>query len=145
MNTQWEDVPVIATGHVPPNYVKVTENGYGMLLAWIAGPNRCARVAVDRQHYITVVTTTNNTNGETTVSPHPRSDEDQRDVDEAIASYLNRFNIPPPPSSYEWYVKGLLGDQPADLTRAIGTTSNTENNAILDHVKERYAHYLAGE
>lgn len=142
MDTQWDEVPIATADQVPAHYVQVTENGYGMLLAWIAGPSRCARVAVGLHNYSTVVTTTHLPGGESTVSTRPRSDEDQQDIDHAIAGFLTRFSIPSPPSGYQWYVQGVPGDSSADLVRAIGTTADTGSDATFKHVAEKYERYL---
>lgn len=81
-------------------YDLVPANGFAMLIAWLAGPDRLVRSADSQEHRVAVTVV----QGATTSSfTEPRTSADQETVDEGIEEYLADAGVPGPPRGYRWY------------------------------------------
>jgi hypothetical protein len=117
----WDDFPIhegtpTVEADIPRNrvvringvrYLELPDNGYELLLAWVAGPARARRTA-DRTQY-TVTTTVRNHPGHSgqghSVSTGPRTEEDWKIVDQMVNGYLRDAGVPPRPRGYTWYIE----------------------------------------
>lgn len=80
------------------------ENGWGSLLAWIAGPGRVfLRPSSTDERQTTVTTTT--ADGVTTVVSRRRTAADQSIVDDSINDYLQDAGVPPGPAGATWTLR----------------------------------------
>ncbi|MFW0787911.1 DUF5956 family protein [Gordonia sp. CPCC 206044] len=142
--SRWDQIPEHAIrGDIPADFVAVSENGYGMLIAWAAGPQRCIRVPTSPDDVPPVSENCYQpSSGTRTVSSRPRSAEDQRDIDDAIDRYLNEAVVPVAPHGYTWFVQVRSGDSEKHLSRAIGSSQQVEPTAVRDYLEHRYHDYI---
>ena len=88
----------------PPNWIRATENGWGALILWAAGPGNFARVrpaACDRSGSIVHRLP----GGEERRQPFLLSEADLSSVAEDIDAYLAEADIPPRPRGFDWYIR----------------------------------------
>lgn len=81
-------------------YDRVPDTGWGMLVAWLAGPNHLVRLVDDEQHAVTVAVVQGTTTNATT---EPRTQADQDTINDGIDEYLSDAQVPTPPRGYRWY------------------------------------------
>ncbi|SER40308.1 hypothetical protein SAMN05216188_11132 [Lentzea xinjiangensis] len=94
------------------------DNGFQLLLAWVAGPRRVVR---------------------TPVPVHP----DQDVVDTFVNSYLVEAGVPPRPRGFAWYLDLPAGVAPAELWRAVGLSGRHGAPVDLGRVREAMERGLA--
>ena len=94
------------------------DNGYQLLLAWVAGPRRVVR---------------------TPAPMHP----DQDVVDTFVNSYLVEAGAPPRPRGFAWYLDLPAGIAPADVWRAVGERGERGSPLDLRRVREAMERGLA--
>jgi hypothetical protein len=84
-------------------WTEATANGWGALIAWVAGPanTRCTPAAVRDRHTEVLVMT----DGTVVRQPSMLSDDDLASIDDDIDSYLAAASIPPLPRGYTWYIR----------------------------------------
>lgn len=139
--TQWDDYPVIDPGDIT-HHVRVSENGFGMLIAWAAGPHRAVRVPATPSDYPPVTQTTRTGGQPPTTTQRERTVSEQQELDDDIDQYLNDAGIPPHPRGYTWHVQVHPGDTDTDLGRALGATNSVEPAAVAHELRDRYELYL---
>jgi hypothetical protein len=137
----WDDFPV-ADHDATVGYARVTENGYGMLLAWAAGPGHALRVPARREDYPIVEQTTRISGTSPIVEHRKRTADEQREVDDDIDTYLRNAGIAPHPRGFTWWVRVRPGDTGEDLGRAIGATASVEPAAAAREIRNRYGRYV---
>ncbi|MGP3979361.1 DUF5956 family protein [Streptomyces sp. 8N114] len=84
-------------------YIELTENGWGALLAWCAGPAHVVRCP-DHTEKPPVVTTVTGPGGTVTRSESPRTAADQAEIDDEIDGYLADADVPPQPRGWRWFL-----------------------------------------
>jgi hypothetical protein len=94
------------------------DNGYQLLLAWVAGPRRVVR---------------------TPAPMHP----DQDVVDTFVNSYLVEAGAPPRPRGFAWYLDLPAGVAPADVWGAVGERGERGSPVDLRRVREAMERGLA--
>lgn len=94
------------------------DNGYQLLLAWVAGPRRVVR---------------------TPAPMHP----DQDVVDTFVNSYLVEAGAPPRPRGFAWYLDLPAGVAPADVWGAVGERGERGAPVDLRRVREAMQRGLA--
>ncbi|MCP2246768.1 DUF5956 family protein [Lentzea aerocolonigenes] len=94
------------------------DNGYQLLLAWVAGPRRVVR---------------------TPAPMHP----DQDVVDTFVNSYLVEAGAPPRPRGFAWYLDLPAGVAPADVWGAVGERGERGSPVDLRRVREAMQRGLA--
>lgn len=94
------------------------DNGYQLLLAWVAGPRRVVR---------------------TPAPVHP----DQDVVDTFVNSYLVEAGAPPRPRGFAWYLDLPAGVAPADVWGAVGERGERGSPVDLRRVREAMERGLA--
>ncbi|MFC3896068.1 DUF5956 family protein [Lentzea rhizosphaerae] len=94
------------------------DNGYQLLLAWVAGPRRVVR---------------------TPAPMHP----DQDVVDMFVNSYLVEAGAPPRPRGFAWYLDLPVGVAPADVWRTVGERGERGSPVDLRRVREAMQRGLA--
>ncbi len=84
-------------------WTEATANGWGALIAWVAGPanTRRAPAAVRDRHTEVIVMT----DGTVVRQPSMLSDEDLASIDDDIDMYLAAAGIPPLPRGYAWFIR----------------------------------------
>jgi hypothetical protein len=87
------------------------DNGYQLLLAWVAGPRRVVR---------------------TPAPVHP----DQEIVDAFVNSYLVEAGAPPRPAGFSWYLDLPAGVEPADVWRLVDTGGEHGSQVDLRRVRQ---------
>lgn len=93
---------------VPPleaesGWVEVSENGWGALIAWAAGPENLRRTPrSDEGRTVRASCTTGGTTREWT---EPFTAEDRRSVDDSINEFLLDAAIPAQPPGYVWFIR----------------------------------------
>ena len=87
------------------------DNGYQLLLAWVAGPRRVVR---------------------TPAPLHP----DQEIVDTFVNSYLVECGAPPRPRGFAWYLDLPAGVTPSDVWRAVDVAGEHGSPVDLQRVRE---------
>lgn len=87
------------------------DNGYQLLLAWVAGPRRVVR---------------------TPAPMHP----DQDIIDMFANSYLAEAGVPPRPHGFAWYVDLPVGVTPSDVWRAVDAGGEHGSPVDLRQVRE---------
>jgi hypothetical protein len=81
------------------------DNGYQLLLAWVAGPRRVVR---------------------TPAPMHPEQDI----IDTFVNSYLTDVGVPPRPRGFAWYLDLPVGVAPSDVWGAVAV--DVEHGATVD-------------
>lgn len=81
-------------------YDRVPDTGWGMLVAWLAGPDHLVRLIDDEQHAVTVTVVQGPTS---TTATEPRTQADQATIDDGIDEYLSDAQVPTPPRGYRWF------------------------------------------
>lgn len=87
------------------------DNGYQLLLAWVAGPRRVVR---------------------TPAPMHP----DQEIVDAFVNSYLVEAGAPPRPGGFAWYLDLPEQLEPADVWRAVDTGGEHGSQVDLQRIRQ---------
>ncbi len=87
------------------------DNGYQLLLAWVAGPRRVVR---------------------TPAPVHP----DQEIVDAFVNSYLVEAGAPPRPAGFSWYLDLPAEVEPADVWRLVDTGGEHGSQVDLRRVRQ---------
>lgn len=84
-------------------WAEATANGWGALIAWVAGPSNTARkpaAARDRHTEVLVMT-----DGAVVRQPSMLSDADLDSIDDDIDTYLAAAGVPPVPRGYTWFIR----------------------------------------
>ena len=88
----------------PHDWILVTENGWGALILWAAGPGNFARVrpaARDRFGSIVRRSAGSGEQGQ----PFLLTEADLSSIDDDIDVYLAAADIPPRPRGFDWYIR----------------------------------------
>lgn len=88
----------------PAGWAEVSENGWGAMLAWAAGPeNTCRQPATDDGR--TTRTTVERPGRPPEHSTEPFTEADRDQIEEGINTYLEAAGVPPRPPGYTWYIR----------------------------------------
>lgn len=87
----------------PEGWIQATENGWGALVVWAAGPLHVLRVPAAPRNRETVVVTSYS-DGRETREPSRLTDADLESIDDDIDSYLAEAGLPPRPRGFDWYL-----------------------------------------
>lgn len=90
------------------------DNGFQLLLAWVAGPRRVVR---------------------TPAPVHP----DQEIIDAFVNSYLVDSGVPPRPRGFAWYLDLPSEVEPADVWRAVNSRTVAVHGEAVDLRRVRAA------
>lgn len=88
----------------PDGWIPATENGWGALVVWAAGPPNVVRVPAAPRDRETVVVT-RDSDGRQTREPSRLTDADLESIDDDIDSYLAEAGLPPRPRGFDWYLR----------------------------------------
>jgi hypothetical protein len=111
---RWQEVPTVDSssegkggadepGVAGSGYLELPDNGWGMLVAYVAGPRRTRRVADRLQDHRTVLLDSGRSGPAETVE-RERTDEDQDLIEEMTNEYLDRAGVPSRPRGYKWFL-----------------------------------------
>lgn len=115
-------------------YLELPDNGYQLLLAWLAGPERVCRI-VDRTSHTVTTTIRSQPGRHARVSTELRTDEDQALIDSMVNSRLHDAGAPPRPRGFTWYLKLPESLHPADVWAAIRVDAGHGNPVDSDTIK----------
>ena len=88
----------------PTGWIRATENGWGALVVWAAGPANFVRVpAVTGDRY--GMTVHRDRNGGERQERFVLSNADLESIDDDIDSYLADAGLPPRPRGYDWFIR----------------------------------------
>jgi hypothetical protein len=88
----------------PQDWILATENGWGALVLWAAGPGNFARVRpAVRDRFGSVVRRL--PEGGEQRQPFMLSEADMSSIDDDIDVYLAEADIPPRPRGFDWYIR----------------------------------------
>ncbi|GAA3284794.1 DUF5956 family protein [Paenarthrobacter aurescens] len=99
----------------PQDWILATENGWGALVIWAAGPSNVARVhraSPDRFGLIVHRLP----GGAEQRQPFRLTEADQASVDDDIDIYLAEAGIPPRPRGFDWFIRRPPNDDLDDET-----------------------------
>lgn len=88
----------------PEGWIPATENGWGALVVWAAGPLNVVRVAAAPRNRETVVVT-GYSDGREVRKASRLTDADLESIDDDIDSYLAEAGLPPRPRGFDWYLR----------------------------------------
>lgn len=97
------------------DYLEMTENGCGAVIATAAGPDRVYCVPLRLSEY--KVRTSWEQNGESRAEVRERNAEDQDDIDNAIEDYLADAGLPLRPRGFRWFIEVPPGIADAEAFR----------------------------
>ena len=85
-------------------WVEVDENGWGTLLAWVAGPeNARRRATTDDGRTVRVVVERAGIPDQHSAEPFTARDRDL--IEDGINPYLEEAGVPPRPRGYTWFIR----------------------------------------
>ncbi|MBC7763653.1 MAG: hypothetical protein H7201_18055 [Candidatus Saccharibacteria bacterium] len=127
---RWDEVQPLED---PAGWAEVTENGWGMLLAWVAGPENTRR-GPTTDDVRTVRTTLERTGFPVIYSTEPFSAHDRDLTEEGINPYLEAAGVPPRPRGYTWFIRmwppTTTADDFLDRTNA-SVLHNSPDGAVM--------------
>jgi hypothetical protein len=137
----WDDFPLLQ-GNPEGTHLELADNGYQLMLAWVAGPRRVVRTLDEREHttesrIYTGMDVRNPPSKPTRVVVEPRSDEDWAIIDEAANSYLADAGVPPRPRGFRWYLRLSEGVTEEDVWRAVALPR--EHLSTVDVLEDKRA------
>lgn len=103
--TDREQVPETRPG---PGWLLTTENGWGMLAAWVVGTSNVRRVPVDDTGR-TVHVGRHDRTGVVTAEEVAFTATDRQIVEESIEEFLQAAGVPVPPRGWSWWIRRPVG------------------------------------
>ena len=98
-------------------YLELPDNGYQLLIAWLAGPERVSRTTNDLNHI--VQTTIRGSGGHPIrVVAGPAIGDDLQTVDMFVNGYLQDAGVPPGQGGFRWFLQLPSPLQSYDVWRA---------------------------
>lgn len=113
----WDGYPVIgaARDHDDGEWLRLPDNGWGALVAYLAGPHRVRAVAIEHRDVRVVMTQGGVTTGWT---ERPTQDDIDHGYSDVV-DYLARAGIGPPPTGVSWEVRLPRGTGKREFEGAI--------------------------
>ncbi|WP_051441483.1 DUF5956 family protein [Arthrobacter sp. H14] len=96
----WDEV---RAGDCPGEWVIVTDNGWGALVAWSAGQANLCRQPSGPQSGRTKVQELKD--GVLREREEPLTGQDREEIEAEIDSYLSDAGVPPMPRGYVWFIR----------------------------------------
>lgn len=97
----WDEVQALGE---PDGWAEVSENGWGALLAWAAGPENTRRhPTTDDGRTIRTIVERPGQPPEFSTEPFTEVDRDL--IEEGVNTYLEDAGVPPRPPGYTWYIR----------------------------------------
>ena len=88
----------------PAGWILTTENGWGALVVWAAGPGNFVRVPIaDHERHGTVVYRW--ADGSERSEPFLLTKADLQSIDDDIDTYLAAAELPPRPRGHDWFIR----------------------------------------
>lgn len=97
----WDSYPV-GTRH--PGWIELSENGWGAIAAWFAGPRNVIREPMGERTDVVKVTC-EMADGTSSSRTEPITEADVRDIEDVIESYLLDSGLPARPRGYRWFMR----------------------------------------
>lgn len=99
----------------PQDWILATENGWGALVVWAAGPGNFVRVRPpSSDRFGSIVRRL--PGGEKERAPFRLTEADLSSIDDDIDSYLDEAGIPPRPRGFDWFIRRPTNDDTDDET-----------------------------
>jgi hypothetical protein len=97
----WDSYPV---GRRPLGWIELSENGWGAIAAWFAGPENVVREPIgERTDQVRM--TCEKADGTITSRTETITGEDVQDIEDGIDSYLLDSGLPARPRGYRWFMR----------------------------------------
>jgi hypothetical protein len=97
----WDCYPVSSR---PLGWIELSENGWGAIAAWFAGPENVVRELIgERTDQVRV--TCEMADGTVTSWTESITEEDVQDIGDGIDSYLLDSGLPTRPRGYRWFMR----------------------------------------
>lgn len=121
-------------------YIELSENGWGAVIAAVAEPHRVRRGALAIADYTTTIV--HERDGRKSSESKPRSEDDQRSIDDDIDEYLAAAGLPPRPRGFRWFIEVPPGVPNADefWRRIVGRFGKLTSSAPGQRRDTRGAH-----
>ncbi|MET3922732.1 DUF5956 family protein [Arthrobacter sp. UYEF20] len=120
----------------PEGWIELTENGWGAIAAWFAGPENVTREPMGERTDIVRVAC-ERADGTVTSWEETITEEDIRAIEDDIDSYLTDSGLPPRPRGYRWFLRlpGGVRDQ-EDFWGQLGEADSRMSHTNRDLVRE---------
>jgi len=119
-------------------YVELTENGWGAVIATVAEQHRVRRGTLAIADYTTTIV--HERDGLRWSESVPRSESDQRSIDDDIDEYLVAAGLPPRPRGFRWFIEVPPSVPNADeFWRSIVGRFGESTSSAPDNVETREA------
>lgn len=129
----WNTYPL---GNKPVGWIELSENGWGAVIAWLAGPENVVRKPVGQRKDLVRETCTA-ADGSTRTWTEPITEADVRGIEDDIDFYLADAGLPPRPRGFHWFL-GLPAAVPdeQDFWRRIHEADSGDSAGHPDLVRE---------
>ena len=106
----WEGYPI---GTRPSGWIELTENGWGAVASWFAGPENVMREPMGHRTDLVRVTC-EKADGTATSWTETITDAEIEEIEDDIDEYLSDSGLPSRPRGYRWFLRlpaGVMDDQ----------------------------------
>lgn len=97
----WENYPIVAR---PPGWIELTENGWGAMASWFAGPENVVREPMGERTDLVRVRC-EKPDGTVTSVTETITEAEIEDIEDDIDSYLAYSGLPNRPHGYRWFLR----------------------------------------
>jgi hypothetical protein len=107
--SMWDDFP---EGAHPEGWIELSENGWGAMAAWYAGPDNVRREPMGVRTGLVRVTC-EKSDGTVSSWEEPITEDDVRGIEDDIDAYLKDAGLPQRPRGYRWFLRlpdGIRGE-----------------------------------
>lgn len=119
-------------------YLELSENGWGAVIAEIADPDRVRRAPLNLDDYTTTVV--HMRDGRERSVSQPRSEADQRSIDDEIDDYLAAAHLAPRSRGFRWFLEVPPGvSNENEFWRHVVRRFDDLTSATPDNVETREA------
>lgn len=97
----WDTYPI---GNRPLGWIELSENGWGAIAAWFAGPENVVREPMGKRTDLIKVTC-ETAGGATSSWTDTITEADVQDIEDGIDEYLLDSGLPARPHGYRWFMR----------------------------------------
>ena len=97
----WESYPI---GTRPSGWIELTENGWGAIASWFAGPENVMRERMGKRTDLVRVTC-EKADGTSTSWTETITEAEIEEIEDDIDHYLSNSGLPSRPHGYRWFLR----------------------------------------
>ncbi len=97
----WESYPI---GTPPSGWIELTENGWGAIASWFAGPENVMREPMGKRTDLVRVTC-EKADGTGTSWTETITEAEIAEIEDDIDDYLSELGLPSRPRDYRWFLR----------------------------------------